>query len=348
MADRTSIEWSDMTWNPIAGCTRVSEGCRHCYAERLAARGLPGFEGLARWVDWPDGTRAPRWTGVVLIREHLMDLPLRKKRPRRIFVNSMSDLFHDAVPDEVIDRIFAVMALAPRHTFQILTKRPERMRDYLSTRAGDWMLRWPEAIPAGKWYVSRHEGMSRLGANGPVAAALYDAQPITYPLPNVWMGTSVENQRSANERRTHIEAVAAAGWNTFASYEPALGYVAWEGWEFLKWLISGGESGPRARPTHPAWHRVARDFSAAHGIPYLFKQWGEWGKAKGAHSGTPGKYAIASAGPHSEFWPQSVIEVDFYPRQINLFGGATVRERIGKRAAGRLLDGVEHNGMPGG
>lgn len=228
MPDRTKIEWSDATWNPIAGCTRVSEGCRHCYAERQAARGLPSFKGLAHFVGRPDGIKEARWTGAVTVREHLIDLPLRWKKPRKIFVNSLSDLFHDAVPDEVIDRIFAVMALCPQHTFQVLTKRPERMRDYLSTRAGDWVLRWPDAIPVAKWYVSKAEGMSRLGAHGPVAAALYDAKPIVYPLPNVWMGVSVEDQVTADVRIPYLLRTPSA--IRFVSYEPALGVIDWRQW----------------------------------------------------------------------------------------------------------------------
>ncbi|MBY6277267.1 DUF5131 family protein [Symbiobacterium thermophilum] len=130
MGDRTRIEWTDATWNPIRGCSRVSEGCRNCYAERMAARfsgpGRP-YEDLVRRT--PHG---PRWTGEVRLVEELLDAPLHWRRPRRIFVNSMSDLFHEAVPDEWIDKVFAVMALAEHHTFQVLTKRPERMLRYLT------------------------------------------------------------------------------------------------------------------------------------------------------------------------------------------------------------------------
>jgi protein gp37 len=126
VSDRTGIQWTDATWNPLRGCTRVSEGCRHCYAELQAIRQVNGgYRGLVKST-----ARGPRWTGEVRLVEHLLDAPLRWKRPRRIFVNSMSDLFHEAVPDEWVDRIFDVM-LRTEHTYQILTKRPHRMRDYV-------------------------------------------------------------------------------------------------------------------------------------------------------------------------------------------------------------------------
>ncbi len=335
MADRSAIEWTDATWNPIAGCARVSEGCRHCFAERQAARGLPGFEGLARFVDRPDGAREARWTGSVTVRENLMDQPLRWKRPRRIFVNSMSDLFHDLVADEVIDHVFAVTALAPQHTFQILTKRPERMRKYLT---GDAQERVGSLIDNARF---NNERWVALTARTDVLNDGYNGCE-RWPLRNVWLGGSVEDQVTADVRRPYLETIAAAGWNTFASYEPALGHVTWAGWEFLKWLISGGESGPNARPSHPDWHRDARDFCGAHGIPYLFKQWGEWAPGENVPPTIIGRrqhahwwddqwmYGTTNMGDPEDGWDN---EPDVY--------------RIGKRAAGRFLDGVVHHGMPG-
>lgn len=340
MADRSAIEWTDATWNPIAGCARVSEGCRHCYAERQAARGLPGFAGLARFIDRPDGAREARWTGSVTIRESLMDQPLRWKRPRRIFVNSVSDLFHDAVPNEVIDRIFAIMALSPQHTFQILTKRPERMRKYLADDRRDI---WAEAWGPGTLRYSRHEIQARISSKAtPGQRRVWNAEQRPYPLPNVWLGGSVEDQVTADVRRPYLETIAAAGWNTFASYEPALGHVAWTGWEFLKWLISGGESGPNARPSHPDWHRDARDFCTAHGIPYLFKQWGEWAPGENVPP------TITSRRQHAHWWDDQWMygttnmgdPEDGWDNEPDVY-------RIGKRAAGRFLDGVVHHGMPG-
>lgn len=320
MADKSAIEWTDATWNPIAGCTRVSEGCRHCYAERFAARGLPGFEGLANYASRPDGQREARWTGAVTVRKHLMDQPLRWKKPRKIFVNSMSDLFHDAVPDEVIDRVFAVMALCPQHTFQILTKRPERMRQYVSR---------PRPIASAAIEIGVKHKLNNMHIDRCIDQRI--------PLPNIWLGTSVDDQKSADERRDHLAVVADAGWNAFASYEPALGYVTWIGWEFLKQLISGGESGPRARPSHPDWHRSARDFCSEHGILYLFKQWGEW---------TPRRLAEKDDLVNAR--KSLILSPDgrFTSGLMSYPDTAWIVDRVGKRAAGRLLDGVEHNGMP--
>src|SRR5258708_18296902 len=134
MSGKTSIEWTDATWNPVRGCERVSEGCRKCYAEVLAARfSTPGMwgEGLARWVTRPDGSREARWTGKIVEAEQMLDAPTHWKTPRRVFVNSMSDLFHKGVSDDYIARVFAVMADCPQHTFQILTKRPQPPRQLL-------------------------------------------------------------------------------------------------------------------------------------------------------------------------------------------------------------------------
>lgn len=381
MADRTAIEWTDMTWNPIAGCTRVSEGCRHCYAERLAARGLPGFEGLAHFVDRQDGTKEARWTGSIVVHEHLIDLPLRRKKPRKIFVNSMSDLFHDAVSDDVIDRIFAVMALAPRHTFQILTKRPERMRKYLEKISAHadrdrknglpagWQTRLALANKPGSLPITRADVFRHLGVS---CKFDYDPPTPAWPLPNVWLGVSVEDQVTADVRIPYLLQTNAA--MRFISYEPALGMIdltnlADDGWSAINALkpytvdqakedwgesfdeecglerdqpaldlvIMGGESGPHARPMHPDWARKTRDQCAGAGVPFFFKQWGEW---------APSSEEEARGNPHSGWrclagHPHVARAEELYPEN-----GAAFVERKGKRAAGCLLDGIEHNGMP--
>lgn len=291
MADHSKIEWTDATWNPIRGCTRVSEGCRNCYAEHVAARfsgpGQP-YEGLATRTG-----KGPRWTGKVAFIEKALDQPLRWKKPRRIFVNSMSDLFHEDVTDDQIDRIFAVMALAPHHTFQILTKRPERMRDYLGTRAGDWWAHWPDA--------ARKSG-ALLGDLPSVGRAM------SWPLPNVWLGVSVEDQATADARIPHLLATPAA--IRFVSAEPLLGPVdltdiPWpsdrpkfpetddisdgrcslrmiEGTR-LDWVIAGSESGPGARACDLSWVRLLRDRCASAGVPFFWKQHVE----RGLKIGTP-------------------------------------------------------------
>ncbi len=245
-----------------------------------------------------------KWTGKVTVWEPEIRRPLSVKKPRRWFLTSMGDVGHKEVSDETLDRLFAVMAEAHWHQFYVLTKRPERLRAYLEAR-------------------------QRAGSE---------------PLPNVIIGSTVEDQERADERRPHMGAIAALGWRTFVSYEPALGLVKWNGWEFLCWLISGGESGPKARPTRPDWHRVARDWCAAHGIPYLLKQWGEHipvYESEGER-GQP-TFDAADGGPAGRF--------DGVRAHVKWFGeDATMYEdgmaRVGKKRAGRLLDGVEHNGFP--
>ncbi len=238
MSEQTGIEWTDATWNPLRGCSRVSEGCRHCYAEAVAARfsdeGMP-YHGLATRT--PSG---PRWTGTVrLIEEHLAD-PLKWRKPRRVFVNSMSDLFHESVPDGWIDSIFAVMALAPDHTFQILTKRAERMQQYLSDparhRAIVAAMDMPVWLPAGRRFLR---------------------VPENWPMPNVWLGVSVEHQQAADQRIPHLLDTPAAV--RFLSAEPLLGGLDIgkhrPGARGLHWVIVGGESGHGARPCETWWIR---------------------------------------------------------------------------------------------
>lgn len=267
------ITWTDATWNPIRGCSRVSEGCRNCYAERTAFRySAPGmaYEGLVR-VNHV-GIRQPQWNGTVrVVDEHMLD-PLRWRRPRRIFVNSMSDLFHENVADETIDRIFAVMALCPQHSFQVLTKRPMRMLEYLATHPGRLQAVW--------WTMASFD----VGLGMPCPP---------WPLPNVWLGVSVEHQAAADERiPLLLETPAAVRW---ISAEPLLGPInlldmkgrhpnpltgvvpyRGDGYPKLDWVVVGGESGPGARPMEEAWARSLRDQCVAAEVAFHFKQWGEW------------------------------------------------------------------------
>lgn len=309
MGDNTTIEWTEATWNPIRGCSRISPGCQHCYAERVAARfNGPGqaYEGLAVMK-----SNGAHWTGELrLVEEHLED-PLRWKRPRRIFVNSMSDLFHENMPGEWIDRVVEVMLKAKQHTFQVLTKRAERMYDYISRNC---------------WLTND-------------------------PLPNVWWGVSVENQKAADERlRWLLRTPAAVRW---LSVEPLLGPVdlCAAGMKingkldvhtgeriFIDWVVVGGESGPSARPMHPAWARQIRDDCRTCGVPFFFKQWGEWAPTDYRGVGTSWPYGhgrFANWIAERETWHESTIP-----------GGSTVLARIGKKEAGRSLDGVEWNSYP--
>ncbi len=314
MADRTQIEWTDATWNPITGCTVVSPGCTNCYAMRLAGTRLkhtPSRAGLTM-----DSKAGPVWNGKVRFNSEWLTQPLRWKKPRMIFVCAHGDLFHEDVPDEWIDQVFAIMAEAHWHTFQVLTKRTKRMRQYLAVRehqlAAALMALFNQRVPSpGRW--------PRL------------------PLPNVWLGVSVEDQTRADQRLATMAALAEMGWLTWVSYEPALGPVNWKGWEFARWIVSGGESGGSARPTHPEWHRATRDFCAAREIAFLFKQWGSWAPRRPSK-----KSDLVDARMSLILSPSGSITSGL----LNYPDDAWVVDRIGKTRAGRLLDGREHNGMP--
>ncbi len=277
----TKIEWTDETWNPLRGCSRVSEGCRNCYAERQAHRFSAlgqAYAGLVKST--PDG---PRWTGKVRLVPEQLEKPLRWRKPRRIFVNSMSDLFHESLSDETIGRVFEVM-MAPEtahHTFQVLTKRADRMREFVTRYRADG---GPLAPPYSR------DGHDALGRNG-----------------NVWLGVSVENQRTANERISQLARTPAAV--RFISAEPLLtriditnagiknGYsvataytkdghgIEWTDpgprYIGLDWVIVGGESGPGARPCRVEWiERIVRDCAAA-SVPCFVKQLGAWREPRG-------------------------------------------------------------------
>lgn len=279
MSAKTSIEWTDYSWNPVSGCDKVSPGCDHCYAETIATR----FAGTKAY---PDGFK------VTLKPERLTD-PLRKRswRGKRVFVNSMSDLFHKDVPDDYIAQVFAIMALAPEITFQILTKRHGRMRSLLNSEA-HWR---------------------RVGVGG------------VRVLPNVWLGVSVEDQQRADLRiPALLDTPAAVRW---LSCEPLLGPVdlgAAFGTNYggdpredetgVDWVVVGGESGPGARPMHPEWARTLRDQCQAAGVPFHFKQWGEWV-------------------PEDQSPEDAVIPGTYR------FDEPTGTIRLGKKTAGRELDG---------
>lgn len=264
MSSDTAIEWTDATWNPVRGCSRVSEGCRNCYAERVAARfsgpGMP-YEGLATI-----GKNGPRWTGEVRFAgEHLAD-PLRWRKPRRIFVNSMSDLFHESLDPDQIAMVWAVMALAPRHTFQVLTKRAARAREVLGH-------------PGFYDRVLKCAGLLR--QKRPDLLQVGISNPATFPARWIWVGVSVENQWAANERIPHLLETPAA--IRFLSVEPMLGPIDFRevpgfnrvGLDLSNWwVICGGESGPGARPMKPEWVWPLRDQCRNARVPFFFKQWG--------------------------------------------------------------------------
>lgn len=265
-ATQTGISWTDTSWNPIRGCSRVSTGCEHCYAETLAGRfsgpGQP-YEGLVRKT-----RQGVKWTGEVRFIEKDLGAPLRWRKPKRIFVNSMSDLFHESVPDEWIDSIVGIMWNAQWHTFQILTKRPERMHTYFTSPGR--ALRIARAIYAL---------FQQLEPRKAEVVSLQDfLADIHLPLQNIWLGVSCENQVTADERIPWLLKTPAAV--RFVSAEPLLGpvnltSVKWHGpgridsltgqfqddegypddsaIEGLRWVICGGESGPKARPHDTRW-----------------------------------------------------------------------------------------------
>ncbi len=233
--NRTEIAWTDRSWNPVRGCSRVSAGCVRCYAERMAARfSDPGMwgHGFAKMTK-----AGPRWTGRVELVPEKLDEPLRLREPQRIFVNSTSDLFHEALPDEAIDRVFAVMALAQEQTFQILTKRPARMLDY-ARRLADRDVEVGLAIERVP------------GDYGPCAVGTIEDLIGSGPLPNVWLGSSVENRATLHRIADLRETPGAVRWVSFEPLLEDLGEVDLRG---IDWAVIGGESGPGARYCDVGW-----------------------------------------------------------------------------------------------
>lgn len=340
MSDKTKIEWTDATWNPVRGCSRVSDGCRNCYAEGQAARIIlmDRGRGIAEGGGSYDGLLAKggQWNGKIRVVIDALEQPLRWKKPRFIFVTSMSDLFHESVPSGVIDRVFAIMALAPQHTFQILTKRPERMIEYmkgLQTSADEWAPKTKYGVFTPANVLNFRYLHSKMGASGFPHAA--------WPLPNVWIGVSVENQETADERiPLLLKTPAAVRW---LSMEPLLGKVDLKGWlsDGIDWVVAGGESGPQARPMHPQWPRDIRDQCAAANVPFLMKQWGEWVTPEDA----PAEGLIFNSATR-----QAIVAPDGAPRVVVQGDapatGERLMSRLGKRQTGRLIDGALHDNYP--
>lgn len=317
MADRTAIEWAanadgspGATWNPIRSrrradgklgwfCVHESEGCRNCYAERI------NEQHFGNGLSYKKQNEAE---AEIFLDEETLKKPLSWKKPRTIFVCSMTDLFADFVKDAWIDRVFAVAALCPQHTFIVLTKRARRLRVYSNARR-----------------------------------------------PNVWLGVSAEDQKTADARVPDLLATPAAV--RFLSCEPLLGPINLQALRYwlevetdnngqvlhgLDWIIVGGESGPNARPMHPDWARGLRDQCAEAGVPFFFKQWGEWAPVYDRDKDDPD-------------WRKCDLVKRKTPRGqwLNLAGGQGFHgarvcrvDRLGKHRAGRLLDHAEHTGCP--
>lgn len=374
----TDIEWArnsdgsrGKTWNPIVGCSIKSPGCIHCYAMRLAWR-LAAM-GQARYQDTVKKVKGEVvWTGkLVQAPETTLLEPIHRRKPTTYFVNSMSDLFHEALLVEWIDLVFAIMALCPQHTFQVLTKRSSRMRAYCSDPATPHRIARAcldlSLAAKAKWTTDPWPVRS-IGEDVDMPD---DVTMERWPLPNVWLGVSTERQIEADERIPDLLQTPAA--IRFISAEPLLGPInldrihewyetpegarvdMWEscisgkrfdmwagddddpmqpGFPKLDWVIVGGESGKKARPMHPAWARSLRDQCASAGVAFFFKQWGVWV----TEDQSPEDIVLPSSskGP----WAKRDEHGSWSA------GDQTQVFKVKKAAAGRLLDGVDHSEMP--
>jgi protein gp37 len=396
MADNSGIEWTDATWNPVTGCTQISDGCKHCYAIPMTRRLRAMAQGTS---DVGPSKYSEGWA--VRTHEDALLTPLRWKKPRRIFVCSMGDLFHEQVPYDFIDKAWAVMAACPQHTFQVLTKRPHRLAEYLKRlgmgRVGYGNLDETMHLWHALRWLSLDVAMRVLTRPLPaytvgIADRALDAAH-SWPLPNVWLGTTVENQ-----------AVTQAGWERgdfqwkrqdgsyavvpgridallscpaavrFLSCEPLLGPLDLSEWleklcsrstkrrgpgeicpecgtnaigRLVHWVICGGESGKGARPLHPDWARSLRDQCQAAGVPFFFKQWGEYRPLKSFSAPekdelcSRAKLTCALVGSDGKVWDRELWAA------VMAAPGMEMTVNVGKKRAGRLLDGRAHNEFPG-
>lgn len=376
----SEISWCNETWEVTAGCSKISPGCENCYAARMCATRLkhhPDCKGLAFAQGEPGHTEYD-WTGEIRLLPHNLEKPLHWKKPRTIFVNSRSDLFHEDVPYEYIDKTFGVMALRRRQTFVLVTKRAERMYQYMT---GDDVHKRVEY--QGKEIVRQ----SSLDWLSKVCLQASDGKG--WPLPNVILMVTAENQEQADARIPLLLQTPAAVRGV--SVEPMLGpvdvsrwlgyrcpecgeYAGWDlpvdgagrwrhtapGWAHhhgypvghidavhgLDWVICGGESGPGARPMHPDWPRSLRDQCQAAGVPFWFKQWGEWAPYTALPGGDLG--GLVRSGRVQTVYPTGESMMEVYERT----GKQTIprtcyMERVGKKAAGNLLDGKVWEQFPG-
>jgi protein gp37 len=279
------------------------------------------------------------WRGVTAQQNDQLEKPLHWRKPRKIFVCSMGDLFHESVPFEFIDKVFAVMALCPQHTFQVLTKRAERMKEYLGNRA---------TMPFVDQYAFE---ISRDKLNKGKDARNWET--IKWPLPNVWLGVTAENQEMWDLRWPYLRCLAAKGWKVFISIEPMLseidmhlrvseiqklGYCNYAiAKRILKnmLVICGGESGSGARPMHPDWARSLRDQCEAAGVPFYFKQWGKHYPL--TQQEAFGLFKLDKNGKRTH-WQQTINSKWYKVVETD----DELWAACGKKKAGHLLDGVEH------
>lgn len=320
---KTKIEWSEMVWNCIRGCSRISPGCINCYAERMAARNLPGMKSPTTGGPFAIiNGNGPHWTGKVELIPHMLDVPLRRKKPTTWFVNSMSDLFHEGLPDQDIDRVWSVMALARHHVFQVLTKRSERLPKYLAECS-------PNDFGGLYWRVLGEANHHR--HDYPALTRVPISNPTVFPLPNVWLGVSVES-RDYLSRIDDLRRTPAAV--RFLSLEPLLEDLGTLDLTGISWCIVGGESGPGARPMHPDWARSIRDQCIAAKVPFFFKQWGAWRDRRSGDPATGEMLRMTNCGRNG----QDLANAED--------GGDVWMQRLGKKAASNILDGRTWVEMP--
>lgn len=302
MGDKSGIEWTDATWNPVTGCTKVSQGCRNCYALRDWARLSANPKSVYFGRPFTD----------VRCHEDRLGIPIAWEKPRRIFVNSMSDLFHASVPDLFIGRVLETMALAPQHTFQVLTKRADRMASFF------FGMRAPANCQLGVSVEDQITWDERAPYLLSVAASVrfVSFEPLLGPV----------DCRGIQRDGGTILVPPARDW-------PLNG---------IQWAIVGGESGPAARPTHPDWVRALRDQCALAEVPFFFKQWGEWGPGEANAGPAVRSERVAS------WWGNSWNFGTLTPKQ----SAETHRDdepdvyRLGRKNTGRMLDGVVHDAWP--
>jgi protein gp37 len=344
----TGIEWTEETWSPATGCSAVSPGCRNCYAARMArrldGRGV-GYDGTTKAKSSRLGAAA-MWTGRVNWLPARLEVPLRWRRPRTVFVCSMADLFHEHLDFHRIAAVFGIMAATPHHTYQVLTKRAERMHAFF-----DWLASHSFPLsPGTRPLVSIAGDIPELIAdyakeelagntNGHLLERITAAKE--WPLPNVWLGASAEDNKRLHQRLGYLMDTPAAV--RFLSCEPLLEALDFEDgptspdstmapWSNLElglihWVIAGGESGAGSRPPHPAWFRKLRDDCAEAGVAFFFKQWGSWAPLE-----TWSKAGIATA-------------AELAIRRRELEDGVEM-VCVGKAKAGRRLDGKLHEELP--
>ena len=324
----TRIEWTDETVNVVSGCTPVSEGCEHCYAERTAPR-------LAGRFGYP----ADEPFRVTLHPDRLARL-FKLRKGKRIFLDSMGDLFHADVPDEYIAGVLGAVSVAGQHDLQVLTKRPERMAEFFRghtlLECQKEFIRSPRYDVAWKILLKPGFRLHALDARSIDGAGHY-----RWPLPNLWLGATAENQARWEERRDHLRRTPAAV--QFLSAEPLLGplELSDEDLRWLDWVIVGGESGPGARPMQPDWPRKVRDDCAAAGVPYFFKHWGEYAVCSPEKAGGRQCVLLDRDGEiYGEGWGRNGWADPDAPAT------AIWMARVGKKAAGDLLDGQRHREFP--